>query len=69
MLKSKVIFFAVIEAKIESEGSTVLRGSNSATHIVYHKDIEPLKVNTQNEPSKDTQKIDYKDLTQKFNLK
>ena len=61
-------FFAQTEAKIVDEGSAVLEGSNSSTHIIYHKEIEPLTNTHKNEPSDNgTQKIDYKSLLENFN--
>lgn len=50
-------FWLQKEAKIVKEGSMVLFGSNSATHIIYHKEIEAVSdTSKQDEPSIDTQK-------------
>lgn len=49
-------FWLQTTAKIVKEGSMVLFGSNSATHIVYHKEIEAVSNTSKTEPSKDTQK-------------
>lgn len=49
-------FWAVTEAKIISEGSMVVRGSNSATPITYPtKDIEPVNSTQKQEPVQTTQ--------------
>jgi hypothetical protein len=48
-------FWAIPEARIVKEGSMVMSGSNPATHIFYHKEIEAVINTSKAEPLEDTQ--------------
>jgi len=49
-------FWAVLEAEIVAEGSSVVNGSNDITPMLIGKSIEPSKGTQLDEPSADTQK-------------
>lgn len=49
-------FWAVLEAEIVAEGSSVVNGSNDITPMLIGKNIEPSKGTQLDEPSADTQK-------------
>lgn len=49
-------FWAVLEAEIVAEGSSVVNGSNDITPMLIGKSIEPSKGTQLDEPSVDTQK-------------
>lgn len=55
-------FFIIKEAKNLKESSLVLFGSNSATGVVQNKNIEAVDNTSKNEPSDDTQNINYTHL-------
>ena len=48
-------FWAVVEAEIVAEGSSVVNGSNDITPMLIGKDIEPSKDTQKTEPPKGTQ--------------
>lgn len=52
--RSQAYFWVVTEAKIVSEGSSVIQGSNDITPMFIGKDIEPSKDTHKEEPSADT---------------
>ena len=49
-------FWAVLEAEIVAEGSSVVNGSNDITPMLIGKNIEPSKGTQLDEPSADTQR-------------
>lgn len=60
-LEERGYFWAVSEAKIKKEGSMVLFGSNSATHIIYHNEAA-ASTSDKVEPQESTQKEQLKEF-------
>ena len=54
--REQAYFWVVTEAKIASEGSSVIQGSNDITPMLIGKSIEPSKGTQSDEPSADTHK-------------
>lgn len=52
--REQAYFWVVTEAKIVSEGSSVIQGSNDITPMLIGKNIEPPKSTQSDEPSADT---------------
>jgi len=55
-------FFIIKEAKNVKESSLVLFGSNSSTGVIQNKNIEAVEDTSKNEPSEDTQNVNYTHL-------